>query len=160
MLLKNVKPVSLLVACFMLVCVVDAWTICFSPDARLLASGSHTGKINLYGVESGKKESALDTRGKFTLSIAYVSCSLMLCDLCPFHNTSYHRSMEQNPFCPLKHDLLYHLCFRISTSSLNFFKVDFGRVQSPFLRRPMNSGSRITGQLRQPTTSLHTWPIA
>ena len=52
---------------------VDAWTICFSPDSRLLASGSHTGKINLFGVESGKKESALDTRGKFTLSIAYVS---------------------------------------------------------------------------------------
>ena len=24
----------------------------------------------------------------------------------------------------------------------------------------MNSGTRITGQLRQPTTSLHTWPIA
>ncbi len=52
---------------------VDAWTMCFSPDSRFLASGSHTGKINLFGVESGKKESQLDTRGKFTLSIAYVS---------------------------------------------------------------------------------------
>ena len=29
----------------------------------------------------------------------------------------------------------------------------------PFLRRAMNCGTRITGQLRQPTTSLHTWPI-
>ena len=28
-----------------------------------------------------------------------------------------------------------------------------------FLRRAMKSGTRITGQLRQPTTSLHTWPI-
>ena len=28
-----------------------------------------------------------------------------------------------------------------------------------FLRRAMNCGTRITGQLRQPTTSLHTWPI-
>ena len=52
---------------------VDAWTITFSPDGRFLASGSHTGKINLFGVESGKKESSLDTRGKFTLSVAYVS---------------------------------------------------------------------------------------
>lgn len=52
---------------------VDAWTICFSPEARYLASGSHTGKINLFGVESGKQEHQLDTRGKFTLSLAYVS---------------------------------------------------------------------------------------
>ena len=29
----------------------------------------------------------------------------------------------------------------------------------PFLRRAMKSGTRITDQLRQPTTSLHTWPI-
>ena len=51
---------------------VDAWTIAFSPDSRLLASGSHTGKVNLFGIESGKIETSLDTRGKFTLSIAYV----------------------------------------------------------------------------------------
>ena len=44
----------------------------FSPDSRYIATGSHAGKINLIGVESGKKESALDTRGKFTMSIAYV----------------------------------------------------------------------------------------
>ena len=31
--------------------------------------------------------------------------------------------------------------------------------QYTFLRRAMNCGTRITGQLRQPTTSLHTWPI-
>ena len=28
----------------------------------------------------------------------------------------------------------------------------------PFLRRPMNRGTGITGQLRQPTTSILTWP--
>ena len=28
-----------------------------------------------------------------------------------------------------------------------------------FLQRAMNCGTRITGQLPQPTTSLHTWPI-
>ena len=52
---------------------VDAWTITFSPDGRFLATGSYTGKVNLFGVESGKKEATLDTRGKFILSIAYVS---------------------------------------------------------------------------------------
>lgn len=57
---------------------VDAWTIAFSPEGRFLASGSHVGKINLFGVESAKKESQLDTRGKFTLSIAYVSLKMKL----------------------------------------------------------------------------------
>ena len=64
---------SVLLWCLLNYIVVDAWTICFSPDSRFLASGSHTGKINLFGVDSAKKESQLDTRGKFTLSIAYVS---------------------------------------------------------------------------------------
>jgi WD repeat-containing protein 61 len=51
---------------------VDVWTVAFSPDARHIISGSHSGKISLFGVESGKLEQTLDTRGKFTLSIAYV----------------------------------------------------------------------------------------
>ena len=57
----------------MIASTVDAWAIKFSPDSRFLASGSHTGKINLFGVDSGRKESSMDTRGKFTLSLAYVS---------------------------------------------------------------------------------------
>lgn len=57
----------------LLIFTVDTWTVAFSPDSRFIATGSHAGKINLIGVESGKKESALDTRGKFTMSIAYVS---------------------------------------------------------------------------------------
>ena len=56
----------------------DAWTVMFSPDGQHLATGSHTGKVNLFSVETGKKEASLDTRGKFILSIAFVStaCSL------------------------------------------------------------------------------------
>uniref|UniRef100_A0A8C1DWP9 Superkiller complex protein 8 n=1 Tax=Cyprinus carpio carpio TaxID=630221 RepID=A0A8C1DWP9_CYPCA len=50
---------------------VDAWTVAFSPDSRYIATGSHLGKVNIFGVESGKKEHSLDTRGKFILSIAY-----------------------------------------------------------------------------------------
>lgn len=52
---------------------VDVWTVEFSPDDKHVISGSHAGKISMYGVESGKQEQTLDTSGKFTLSIAYVS---------------------------------------------------------------------------------------
>lgn len=52
---------------------VDAWSVAFSPDSKHIATGSHHGKVNIFGVESGKKEYSLDTRGKFILSIAYVS---------------------------------------------------------------------------------------
>lgn len=51
---------------------MDAWTLAFSPDSQYLATGTHVGKVNIFGVESGKKEYSLDTRGKFILSIAYV----------------------------------------------------------------------------------------
>jgi WD repeat-containing protein 61 len=47
----------------------DVWTISFSPDSRILATGSHSGKINLFGVESGWKEESLDTRGRFKYCI-------------------------------------------------------------------------------------------
>lgn len=51
---------------------VDIWTVVFSPDDKFIVSGSHSGKIHLYGTESGKQEQTLDTRGgKFTLSVAY-----------------------------------------------------------------------------------------
>ena len=52
---------------------MDAWTVAFSPCSKKLISGSHVGKINLFNTETGEKEQSLDTRGKFTLSIAYVS---------------------------------------------------------------------------------------
>lgn len=50
---------------------VELWTIAFSPDDNYIISGSHSGKINVFGVESTKLEQTFDTRGKFTLSIAY-----------------------------------------------------------------------------------------
>ena len=62
----------LLFLLFICVVAVDVWTLVFSADSRLLATGSHNGKINLFSVEEGKKQSALDTRGKFIMSIAYV----------------------------------------------------------------------------------------
>ncbi|KAI4826052.1 hypothetical protein KUCAC02_021707 [Chaenocephalus aceratus] len=50
---------------------LTAWSVAFSPDSKYIATGSHHGKVNIFGVESGKKEHSLDTRGKFILSIAY-----------------------------------------------------------------------------------------
>ena len=44
-----------------------------------IISGSHSGKIDLLRVESGKQEQTLDTRGKFTVSVAYVSRELITC---------------------------------------------------------------------------------
>ena len=68
---KSVVKVKILSLWFIFT--VDAWTVAFSPDSRFLASGSHLGKINLFGVDSGKKDHSLETRGKLTFSIAYVS---------------------------------------------------------------------------------------
>lgn len=41
------------------------------------------GKVNIFGVETGKKEYSLDTRGKFILSIAYVRSTIdnFLCEI-------------------------------------------------------------------------------
>lgn len=61
---------------------MDAWTVTFSPDSKFVASGSHSGKINLYSVESGKQELTLDTRGRFTLSIAYVRINKLVLHVC------------------------------------------------------------------------------
>jgi len=45
---------------------VELWTIAFSPDDNYIISGSHSGKINLFGVETGKQEQTFDTRGSYS----------------------------------------------------------------------------------------------
>ncbi|RUS16841.1 WD40-repeat-containing domain protein [Endogone sp. FLAS-F59071] len=49
----------------------EAWTARFSPDGRYLAAGSHKGDLNIWNVETGEKELALQTRKKFVMSTAY-----------------------------------------------------------------------------------------
>lgn len=71
-LLGSQKQPDNLPPLFLLSSLVDAWSVAFSPDSKYIATGSHLGKVNIFGVESGKKEYSLDTRGKFILSIAYV----------------------------------------------------------------------------------------
>ena len=51
---------------------MECWTVAFSPDGQKIISGSNAGKIHVYNVETGQQEEQLDTRGKYTLSIAYV----------------------------------------------------------------------------------------
>jgi len=48
--------------------------VCFSPDGKNIASGSYTGKVNVFNLETCKKETnfQVDTKGKFTMSISYV----------------------------------------------------------------------------------------
>lgn len=52
---------------------VEAWSVVFSPEGNHIASGNHAGKINIYAAEGGHHVTTLDTRGRFTYSIAYVS---------------------------------------------------------------------------------------
>ena len=52
----------------------DAWTVSFSPDGKNIASGSYSGKVNVFNLDTGKKETnfQIDEKGKFTMSISYV----------------------------------------------------------------------------------------
>lgn len=60
---------------------MESWTIAFSPDGQKILSGAQNGKVHFFNTETGQKEQQMDTRGKFILSIAYVSsvkCQLKL----------------------------------------------------------------------------------
>lgn len=50
----------------------DSWTVCFSPDTTIVATGCQGGKINLFSTETGKLLKKLDTTAKFALSVAFV----------------------------------------------------------------------------------------
>lgn len=56
----------------------DVWKVAFSPDGVQVVSGSHTGKLIVYGIEKGTTDRVLDTRGKFALSVAWVSGIYMI----------------------------------------------------------------------------------
>lgn len=52
---------------------MESWTVAFSPDGKHIMSGAQNGKVHFFDVETGQKQQQMDTRGKFLLSIAYVS---------------------------------------------------------------------------------------
>jgi WD repeat-containing protein 61 len=53
---------------------VEAWSVAYSTDGRQVATGSHSGRINIFSTETLSKESSFETKGKFLMSVAYV-CS-------------------------------------------------------------------------------------
>lgn len=50
---------------------IDSWTIAYSPDVSMIATGNLAGRINLYSTSTGKLQTKLDTTGKFSLSVAF-----------------------------------------------------------------------------------------
>lgn len=52
---------------------VESWTVAYSPDGRFISTGTHSGNINTYLSETGEKDRTLETKGKFVMSVAYVS---------------------------------------------------------------------------------------
>ena len=53
---------------------VDSYSITFSPDSKLIATGGQEGRISIYNAETGKKistEKKMDTNGKFPLSVKF-----------------------------------------------------------------------------------------
>jgi WD repeat-containing protein 61 len=51
----------------------EAWTSKCSPDGSHFASGSYSGHLNIYNIESGEQVSSLATKKQFIMSTAYVS---------------------------------------------------------------------------------------
>lgn len=113
---------------------MDAWSVAFSPDSKHIATGSHHGKVNIFGVESGKKEYSLDTRGKFILSIAYVrshtfslwpaSCDLQSVKLWP------HPSLLCYVFLRFALELIISDSSNVSQRALMSFLVNWWKMLS------------------------------
>jgi WD repeat-containing protein 61 len=51
--------------------IVETWGVTFSPDGRFVASTGQSGNVNLWNIETGKKEQVFQTNGKFTVSVAW-----------------------------------------------------------------------------------------
>jgi WD repeat-containing protein 61 len=53
---------------------IEAWTVSLSPDNKTIATGSQNGNINIFNIESGKKEQSFDAQKKsFCMTVCYVS---------------------------------------------------------------------------------------
>jgi WD repeat-containing protein 61 len=50
----------------------QAWTAKCSPDGAFVASGSHSGNINIFKIDDGSPVSSLSTKNQFIMSTAYV----------------------------------------------------------------------------------------
>ncbi len=55
-----------------MILIVEAWAIAYQNDGKHLLSTSQSGNINIWDLESGKKEKTIENQGKFAMSIAIV----------------------------------------------------------------------------------------
>lgn len=53
----------------------DSWSVSVSPDGSKIATGCHNGKVNIFNIETGAKETALKGGEKFIMSVCHVSFS-------------------------------------------------------------------------------------
>jgi len=54
---------------------VEVWSVAYSPDGKLVASGSQKGNINIFNIQnlSAPVRTSLETKDKFIHSVAFVS---------------------------------------------------------------------------------------
>jgi len=60
---------------------IECWTLAFHPSGEKVATGTHTGAVNVWSVEeksAGELITTLETKGGFALSLAYNSTGTML----------------------------------------------------------------------------------
>lgn len=57
---------------------MDQWKVVFSPNGSQVATGTHTGRVIIYGIKDATVDKVLDTRGKFVMSLAWVSITYKL----------------------------------------------------------------------------------
>ena len=71
------------------------------------------------------------------------------------------KALQLRPVCQWRVELVRRgrVWFHIFDHVIFPLVLQWPHVEYAFLRRAMNCGTSITGQLRQPTTSFHTWPI-
>jgi WD repeat-containing protein 61 len=50
---------------------LEAWTLCISPDDEVIASGTGRGTINIWSCENKAKVTSLNTSGKFVLNSCF-----------------------------------------------------------------------------------------
>jgi WD repeat-containing protein 61 len=49
---------------------LESWTVQFTRDSQHILTGNADGKVEMFSVETGKKEKSLETKQKMSLSIA------------------------------------------------------------------------------------------
>jgi len=52
--------------------------VSLSPDGHSIASGSYTGKINVFNLDNGKKDLEINAQGKFSMSVKYSKAMILM----------------------------------------------------------------------------------